>query len=74
MGELQTYIHTFIQSIKKKKNKGEYMKNALKREFKRLALCKKLQTEKSLKYSINIKNLMLKIYIQRIVKNKTSKE
>jgi len=47
----------------------------LKREFKRLALCKKTPERKVLKIFNNIKNLnMLKIYIQRIVKNKTSKE
>ena len=45
----KTYIHLFKAS----KNKGEYTKNALKREFKRLALCKKTpEREKS-----NVKNL-----------------
>ena len=42
------------QQQQKQTNKGECTKNALKREFKRLALCKKLPKEKSQRYSINI--------------------
>ena len=44
---IHTYIHTYVYS-KHSKNKDKYnTKNALKREFERLALCKELPKEKS---------------------------
>ena len=44
-------IHTYMSLFKAFKNKDKYTKNALKREFKRLTLCKKTPKRKILKIS-----------------------